>query len=1496
MTYWENPQGVRINYFYVTDIFKKIRLIAIKYGSTYDNLPINEVSFIYKNRLNPETQYISGLSITDDKILSEIKVFGNGYGFSNYIFTYDISSLGYERLTRITQKSGDGIKEINPTVFTYIKNQTTYNPAIETLNTIPTFESYTLNSYPPTVGDFDGDGELDFLVSSNEGLKINKILDDNSLVNIANQNTILLTSPSNAVTVTSLDSNFRISNKQNLCTYDHIPNSTEVNFKVFKFDSNTIELDYQRTVKYKDNLSSAYGLGIFSGDFNGDKLTDFVFLHSEQEGGNNKIKFLNLDRRLTSNFSSDAGIIDIGTSTFILTPNVSNGLATITGKSIMKAGDINGDGKTDLILFRGSPYNDIQVYSLINGNFETIFNWNYNLPGDIGSDFFQSHSVYNTTVLGTGKQQYPIVIGDYNGDGKSDIFFAATGKILISTGRTFIEEIVSNSYSAIDSQKEVFLALDYNNDGKSDILRIKPNVKQFTDGTTRTVWYDSSGQIQVCCPVQHYRYEYGINMQFYFKSNSWLSYNFEQNSGYDFSKTFLPLFTKKNKINALKTDLIILGGQSNTSSSNLRYTTSFLSNNNILSNQNLIKSITTGNGVKETITYSSLINGNGVYTASGPIENYPNIDIVNASGFQLVSKIEKQSSSVYKKQLFAYYGAVSNTEGLGFLGFRSTVRTNWHDDSNAIISSISKFDIEQRGANVENYTVLGWHDPLTSTGKQKPTKIVKEGTYTITGSENLVATQSIVLKPNTWIQAGSTFTAKIDPNGNVSPNTPTDYITKSIQTYESELLSNKVFKIKNVLSKQHNKLENTNSETTTTYDTYNNPKQITTLLKEGTSVVQTTVTTLGYDNQPSGTTYYIGRPTSKTKSVTASGDSTTSDEIYEYTNNLLTKVKKNSNNSSYIVEDNQYDTFGNITKKTISVPAVGTNPAPAPRVTNYEYNPAFPYNGRFLTKSKDINLLETQYNFNPNNGVLNSETNPYGLTTSYTYDPWFKKKTTTDYLGKKNTYTYTRSGSINVVSSAGDDGSNSLEVYDDLGRKTQTTVKDISGNNSNISYEYDIYDREVKVFEPNNLNQWSETKYDEYGRVKENISYTGKIVTMSYPSGTLTSIVNDGSKTKTYTKNAMGNVVSMIDALGGKIDYTYFANGNLKTTNYDGVVTTLEQDAWGRKTKLTDPSAGEYRYTYNGFGETTSEITPNGTTTYNLDDFGKLATKTIIGGNHTNSKTTYNYDSTSKLLNSSIFEDLLNGTTTTTTHSYDTSKRLYKTVEATPSYATFTKQVTFDSFGRVEKETSTASSNGNSSAKTIKNTYKNGYPWQILSDDVIPKVLWQTNTVNARGQLLTAQLGNGIAITNAYDEFGYITQFKHDKTGANPANIMTLNTTFDPIKGNLKTRNDISLFGWSEDFTNSYDNQDRLTSYKKNAQGDIDTQSYDDKGRITKNGVGTYSYLNNGKAYQNTAVTFDPLIPLNTESKVYYTNRGNLPDPNTKRQLNIKYNVLGISV
>ncbi|PKQ45187.1 RHS repeat-associated core domain-containing protein [Confluentibacter flavum] len=1348
VTYWENPQGLRVNYTYLLTN-NVLNIATIGYGSQNTTPSINFAKFIYKTRLRPEQYYIGGQSFINDKILDQIQIYSLGPLYRTYQLAYNSNPLGYERLISVTEKAGGSSISYNPTVFAYedTPDSMSYTTITANLNVgnITSLNTGTIS------GDFSGDEKMEFILYPTTGTssKAKYWLFSNSNSNIGYEHNV--GAFESIFPITLLSSDNKLMPKQGWT----VAKKTDTNYTFTIYSADpvyTVLEQYNRMVNFpiQPSGSSCYAnkiipKNILSGDFNGDGLTDVIAI--DNTCSSKKVYFVDLKRDNTANFLTYSGELS----------------AVITASSKVEVADVNGDGKSDFMVFENGK---VTSYTLNDAN-QLVLLWNYS-DTNISIDSSKT-----------------ILLGDYNGDAKTDFIipsgygsnnwykYTSTGTGFIKTeiyhGLDYRQNNSTNTYS--------YMASDYDKDGKSDLIEIKSN--------------RNTGNTAGSLTITSYKNINGIfNGAYYITASSPYVADINLNS--------LPIYLPTGK-----------GITSKDKPYNPALEIAFLGNNKIFyfnsnkdnTKEQLLKSITTGNGVKESITYKPLNtdsneNNNTIYSPSGSTENYPNTDIQSASSVHVVTKLEKQSAADYKKQLFSYYGAVSNVQGLGFLGFRATMRTNWHDDSNPIISSVAKNDINLRGANIENYTALGYASP--------------------------------------------------------SSNTPTTFITKSVLTYESQLLANKVFKLKNTMAKQYNGLDNTSSETTTTYDSYNNPTASTTYLKNGGTTQQTTVNNVGYNNQPSGTTYYIGRPISKTTSVTAFGDTMTSEELYTYTNNLLTQIKKKGHNTNYITEDNIYDGLGNIIQKTITA---GSNP----RTTYYKYETMMPYYGRFLTESTDVEGFKTAYEYNLMNGTLSfknkqTELNSWNnaIKTSYAYDTWGKKTKTTDYLGKSNTYSYTRSNEKSKTTVTGDDGSYSEELYDDLGRKLTASVKDLNGNISSVSYLYDIYGRNIKVSEPysgGSPSQWNETKYDVYGRPTQNISFTGKTTNISY-SG-LTTTVNDGTKTKITTKNAIGNVVSLTDTPGGTITYTYFANGNLKSSNYDGVTTTIEQDGWGRKTKLTDPSAGTYTYTYNDFGEVLTETSPNGTTTYTLNAIGKLTQKKITGTN-TNSTTTYVYNSTTKLLTSSTFLDALeSNATTTTNYTYDSSKRLASSVETTP-YATFTKQFTYDAFGRVNTETSIASAVGKTSSKTILHTYKNGSHWQ-LKDNTTQQVLWQTNTINARGQLLTANLGNGIAITNSYDTYGFLTSFKHDKTSTG-VNIMILGTAFDAQKGNLTFRYN-SLFNWNEPFT--YDALDRLTSYK-DGSGSVVTQAYDGRGRITQNDLGTYNYTNTAKAYQNTSITATP--------------------------------------
>lgn len=1435
ITYWQNPQGVRISYFY-TLANNNLSIATIKYGTRLTTTPINEIAFVYKNRVRPEQAYIGGQSFVRTTILSEIRVKGNNIGFRNYILAHETTSLGYERLVSITEKNGDNTKSFNPTVFSY---ETTTNSGLFQMSNPYNLSVGGISSNNSSYinGDFDGDGKTDFILYPTTGVDAKKKywlfsnIQGNSL-NIGAEHILgskfdeifpiswlggsstlgYKLMPAQGWCAVTTNAATNITSFTNYSTGSTSPIYTQ-DIKTYlfpKYDTDVDALDYSGMTA--DNLKEIPKKYV-SGDFNGDGISDVLAIEQNvsfyictqygNPGGLSKPPciagydinysgqsyFVNLDRRLTLNYVVESGGVNINAS------------------SKLEVADVNGDGKSDLIVFEPGS---IRVYYL-NDSDQLV--------------------QYISKTDGSIILNKPRLMGDYNGDGKMDFvipqadnsdswsFFFSKGndfqKITTGIGLDYyLPDTGYYAWSGFDlNTYSLFMpnyfANDFNGDGKTDIV-LQGNFTIEYIMTHDGADYSNYGDPQVTnFVVLENKFTNGAGIGF--------NYNYINSQYCGLRTGAMPMFLDHNNINQNLEYAVVTGNI-------IKIFKSTKDNKN----DTQLKQITLGNGVKENITYDKLNYDSdnptsSIFMPSTYTENYPNFDIKTANSFQVVSRLEKTSATQYAKQDFKYYGAVSNVEGLGFLGFRALARTNWYNDNHAIITSVSKHDVSKRGAIFETYSALG--------------------------------------------QVLNDFFS----------TSPTSYISKSLMTYSDVLLVNKVYKISNTATTALNGLENTSIETTSTYNTNNNPLTTTTLYKNGSTTEKTEIVTIIYDAvYTSGSSRMVDRIKQKNSTITHNGDTMTGEEKYVYTASMLvSNIQKKGHNTNYLTEANIYDVFGNITKKTIT--AVGLTP----RVTNFVYDTS----GRFLTSSTDIEGLVSTYTYNTSNGLLLTKTLPsnsgYPLITTYLYDTWGKKIKETDYLGKNINIAYAWLDASQYVTGAysmsvtGDDGSYSTTWFDDLGRTVaegSKCINDVSSSQTNMIWnytDYDIYDRATYTFEPELTTdpQWGSlynaTTYDDYGRPTQIVQHTGKTTTISYSGLTVTT--NDGVSTTSTTKNSIGNIVSKTDN-GGTITYQYYANGNLKQSNFGGVVVALEQDGWGRKKKLTDPSAGIYQYTYNDFGETLTETTPKGVTTYTLDAIGKVTQKTIVGtgGDATNSKNVYTYDTTSKLLTNINYSDFTNSFYLQYSYGYDNYKRLNFSDENGPN-AYYQRATQFDTFGRPLKELYTAinTTDGKRSDKWVRNTYKNGYHWQIL-DDATSQILWQTTAVNERGQLVKGNYGNGIEINNQYDGYGYPTQFKHDKTGNPVVNVMTLNTVFEPQRGNLTSRTN-SLFTISESFT--YDNLDRLKTYPNIATGTVRQQDYDSLGRIATNELGGYNYTVTGKQFQNSD------IDVNDLTIDYYQNR-----------------------
>jgi hypothetical protein len=1318
ITYWENPQGIRISYNYNLGN-NVLNIASIKYGTKTTIAPINEIRFTYGSRTRAEQSYIGGESLKINTLLKEIKVFGNSVGYRTYTLQHMETSAQYQYLQSITETSGDGSKSYNPTVFKYTETEDSIkysqNPQSLSVGAITSKNATTVS------GDFDGDGSMDFLLYPTLGPDtkskfwlfsgINPNQTDQTIANWGvsrnigkfeaifpvswlSWNNKLMPMQGWNIVKTDISTNITTFSTYSYCVTNQICPQYEktAEFPIFTYrsehPSSCEDPEPRPPFEYNVNVPKSYE----SGDFNGDGLTDIVAIEKNFTYNflapcdiNNRpldvtatyygtTYFVDLDRRLTTGYLYPAGSLSVQSTSRVV------------------IADFNGDGKSDIYVFDAGK---VRIYSLNDNNQFVLL--------------FQTSATDSNIVLST-----QILMGDYNGDGKSDFMIArgpgfaewyrytSTGVGLNKETKTFGSFVfpANDPYNTYN-----FTATDYDNDGKSDLLVASSS--RNTDNTAGTL------------SIKSYIDLVGTTLLMQSTSGPL--------SGVDINAlpVFLPTIDRKKpklEIAFLNNDKLYFFNSLKDSKKDC-----------------LLKTITTGDGVKETITYQPLDpsyrnNFNSIYSSSQGVENYPYFDIVASPDFQIVTKLEKESSTVKKQQLFGYYGAVSNYEGLGFIGFRSVMQTNWHNEATTALSNVSKKDIYLRGAMTENYAL----DYMT---------------YPYEGFS------------------------------------PTSFISKSIFTYNTPieaLQSNKVFKLQNKIKTDYNGLNNTSSETSILYDTLNNPTKLTTLIKEGASLVQTNINDVTYESPTvTSSLYIVGRPLINDESVAITGNVMTSQEKYLYNSQqLLYRTEKKGNGAGIIIEENNFDSFGNVTRKTITAPTL------TPRVTDYEYD----VSGRFLTKVIDVERLETKFLNNPVSGVLDNETNPSNLSSTYTYDAWFKKLTATDdNLGKTTTYSYVKNAGNTIVTETGYDNSVNEETFDDLGRKTKSGSKNVNGVFSYVSYLYDIHNRNYKVSEPYfgaSATQWNETVFDLYSRPIQNNSYTGKSTTMNYAG--MSSKFVDGLRTKTSTSNAIGNLISMEENTGGTIYYSYYANGNLKQTSYNGVSIDQEQNEWGYKSKQTDPTLGTFVYDINGLGELQSETTQNGSiiTTITRDNNGKPIKKTVIGP-LTDHVTTYEYDTSTKLPSLITFIDKLEpaGTNTIYTRmSYDPDfKRISSIVEEKIGVTKFTKTFGYDNLGRIELETKKAEIGTKSSTVITKNVYQNGDLFQII-DNPTGKVLWQTNVLNARGQMVENIVGNGITMTNSYDSDGYLTKIQHDRTVAPIGNVMTLSTNFNKTTDNLDNR------------------------------------------------------------------------------------------------------------
>jgi len=1354
-------------------------------GNESQGIPFaNKIKFYYNDAYRVERDYIKGSPSYASKALNSIEVHTGGALFKKYIINRFLEvASGYERVTSIREYNGN-LEPANPIVFEYETSPNTTNRIVKTYNNNLNFSAVDVG------GDFDGDGKLDFIAG-------NQLYTNLFSGNSGNAPITIPAGAAGGFAATVLKDG-KLNQKQSIAKITKINSTTSVVNVYDMISANVMELNYSKTIALdrrtiqtasitdtSPNTLSCFNyfnstpkvgeafISNIEGDFDGNGISEVLFIkphsaehHTFNKNGtpcgvnivNSNPKFYLLD--LNPNSSSE-----LNSHGFVEVYN----LAGMENNNKNIVADFNGDGRSDILFFL--PNNLYRIYQ--------ISRWGSTATADLIGEGILDKYAY-------GKQ---MLLGDFNGDGKTDIMLPDThggqNHTLWHTyysnprpegGNSFvkesyhIDEYWPDTGGTYDTQRHWsnYYAIDINGDGKSDMVKVWRNY--FKPGWTIN---DHDTEWSVTAHTNNVGKASNPGYQQTYFSGKFYS-----------GSPDIPIPIASNyRYQGANTELVMVRGHHN----KIEY---YQFNKNVETDCRLKKVREANGAIVHDIQYLPMVAGNeGLgnpatdFYSSSNSAFYPDVEIISNRSNYLVSILTATVNGQSKSQYFRYHGYISNFN-YGTVGFRRTTRSSWSTIWDTRIWTTSYNEPALRGANTITWTNAGFlfntvQDNLLTT----KTNVFETYTDPVSKVYNVLLKQQTVLDALTNVKTEHHYTY----DGNASSPNYFGLETQRLSKYYS-----------------------------------------------GTQLQGTTTTATTYLNNPggAGASYYIGKPENVTTTQSVypglpNADTRTSQETFAYNGANVRRIEKRGHNTNYsIIEEMQYDALGNLLTKTVAAPQA---PVPvAPRTIQDEYDPS----KRFVIKKTDHQGFITRFTYNAV-GQVTQSVNYLGVINDMLYDHWGKLIVTTvtnasaTPLVTNNLYYKYQNGGYQVTShNAVGDNAMPTTVYDVLGRVIQTRTKGFA--NGTFIFKDIVYDalgRKQKENEPyfsTPSNRWTVYEYDYLHRPIRVTAPSGRVQTIAYNGLTTTS--TDDGKTTTVTLDALGNKVNTTDP-GGSINFAYYANGALKESNYGGHKITMQIDGWGNKIATHDPNAGNYTYEYDAFGQMIKETTPKGYTAYTYDGAGRLLKKKVLGDG-TDVETDYGYNNFSQLegeiskKSSGEFIDIFS-------YEYDNLHRPVTTTQSTSSFA-HSSSVAYDTYGRAGTVTKITEA-----ALGTTTVTKNGYnAYNGIRDKITDEnnnILWQLTGANEKMQALSELLGNGVQITNIYTADNYFQSQRHSK---NNADILYSTYNFNGVKGVLNSRQNHAL-GISETFV--YDSMDRLTNWTNPLTGATDSNVYDERGRITDN-------------------------------------------------------------
>lgn len=1395
MTRYEDGYGNRIMYTY---LFRNEHyyITKIEYGGTVSAAHFASLDFTYITRDDIATLYSSGKTITEDYLLDKIYCKSGSDPFRTYSFTYQ---QGYKvsLMKEINCSTSDG--SVNPLRFFY--GDDTYNDYVYLSRSNTQLYSWFSNT---TVSNLKiSSGKFDY-GTNNDGMIV-----------YPNLNPYLESFISGSLFSHSkkwYQNNFHPD--QSLLVYQGLQDS---------WASPTV------------TVTAGTGfINLMAADIDGKPGEEVIKVNNYQSGSYDQVNFAIYKPNLYAGLGFSHNV----------TLNFSNILEWYDARSVHPKyffpGDFNGDGKREMLVVScNHPLGKAEIASSV-----------YMVDLNTGAMMYQSYGLLNFNIDFanlSGQNDDKLVVMDYNGDGKDDIYLINDNGTDIYTfdpnGSSFtLRKVTTNTnLKKLTIKYNEWYIAELNGDGKPEIMVTPTSSSTYTWTSNMPVYAprycDNCFQegtylddLYACSNCSNYMYPttncYECSSPLYdqydWNTSTWrpTCYNHgtfvtvTHTTYYDNGNVWKAYFSKGDGSFDLKSLPI----------KNFDY------------GEKIVFQDMNKDGISDLVSnkeYSLNVYLGGYGTISGTPTcydwAYPTSYLVPVSiaGYNYNSQLlNLQNGQVYKlsfprndghQQLLT--GAV-NSQGVV---------------SKAAYAYLNE-DVYQYGYGNSVYTLgygalfpyENYQGPFTVvTDAQTWLSNVKQSDQSYSYSNAILHRQGLGFLGFQSVQTydemkGLVNTRTSDPFNygvvvsDVSTAAATNYTYNIVTEY------NKLARVRLLQKTVNDQLKGTTVTTTYQNDAYGNP--LTETVDYGGGL--RTITSTSFINDVSATKNVVGVPASQTITQERNGSSSVSVNSFTYNTQYQPLTKTTSYNGNVIKQQTwAYDGYGNVTEEKAK-----DYSAAAWLINTYEYDGV----GRFRTRATNPLLQSTTYITNAN-GTLYSQTDFKNNTSTYQYDSWQRitQSNNPDGTVKSTTYEWQPSGSTRLFAVKEEiSGKPASKVhYDALNRKVRTTVTGFNGAEIHVDDTYDEYGRSQATSLPftTTASGWTSKEYDYYDRPTQVTMPTGAIITYGYSGNNVTETKSGIGVTKTY--NAKGDLVSVTNA-AGTISYALRPDGQpASVTAAGGAVTSYAYDAYGRQSQLTDPSAGLVQYGYDAAGNLSNQTDANNKSIQTtFDNFKRILTKTTP---EFSSSYAYNADGRIQTVSTS------NGTSKAIW--YDNLGRVTQTrEEAGAEYL----QVNFTySTGRLLQVVYTAPGTN----YTVNYQY-NSYGYLYRLTDVNGTAIYTTNATNVFGQEEERLLGNGLLQSQLCDANGMLTGLK---TWYGTNIVCQQELAFDNGRGNLSYRKDVNR-NITENFV--YDQVDRLTNYGISSNP-MQVNYNNSTGNITaKTDAGSYNYNISGKPYAVSSV------------------------------------------